>query len=1379
MGEVFVNYRAKDNPLGAAGIHEMLARRFGGDRVFRDSVSMAAGDQYPQKLRERLERADVLVAVIGPRWNELTDELGVLLIQRDRDWVRWEIARAIERGIPIVPVLLRDTPEDATPPDRAILPASVCKLADYQTFEVSQKRFGADLDRLADRLVELVPRLGAPNQVVSPPHTADSEPGTPAELVDPPDGTDNTVTADMSGVVVQAHTINGDVRIDIGTVNLVTGLPVHTHYQEQVERIAPRRDPGLVGREAELAQLVEFCTAPSPASAYTWWRSEAWSGKTALMSWFVLHPPLGVRIVSFFVTARWHGQNDRAAFIDNVMGQLLTLLDKTLPPLLTESTRETYLLGLLIEAAEACQQRGERLVLLVDGLDEDRGVHEGSDSHSIAALLPARPPAGMRVIVTGRPNPPIPGDVSPHHPLHDNTIIRPLTPSPKAQAIRHEMERDLIRLLRGTVAEQDLLGLVVAAGGGLSAKDLAELTNDMAGRAECSPWEVENRLKTVTGRNFSGRGSTFQPRTDPDMYVYVLGHEELQVTALEMLGSSRLETYRERLHRWAQKYQAKHWPPDTPEYLLRGYFSMLHATDNVARMVVCATDLARRDRMRDLSGGDAAAFAEIVTTQDVIVAQTDPDVIAMMRLAIHRDHLTGQNKDIPPHLPAVWALLGQANRAEAMARSIPDRKGWGLQASSLASVAKATAKAGNLDRAETIAGSITEPFEQAQAVVAVAKAAGETGELDRAAMLIVRAETVARSITHPNQQARTLASVAEAAAKTGDRDQADRLINRAETIARSITDRYSQATALLSVAEATAKARDLDRAEAVAGSITDLERRASALALVAGAAANAGDLDRAEAITDAITDPYWQAKALASVAGAAGNAGDLDRAGRLIDRAEAVADSNTKRELKVWNLVSVAEAAGKAGDRDRAGRLIDRAKTIADSITAHSRLMLDQKAGVLGSVAEAAAKIGDCDRAETIANSITVSKQQACALASMAEIAARGGDLDRARRLNGRAETIVRSIPDPAQQARVVDALASVADAATDAGDLDRAAELITRTKDIASSITDAEDQTRAWTSVAEAVAKTGDLDGAVTIANSNPDPYSQARVLLAVGNVVAATGAFDRAATLIMRAKVIARSFADSLPRSEESRYQQARGLESSAEAAAKTVKLNRAEAAAKAGDFDQAEAALTDSLTTPEEQARVLVSMADAIANSGDRDQATRLIVRAEALAHSLRSTWSRPTTRRVRPGVTEESAARAVALVAKAVATVGDLNRARTWIEHAENIARSITNPYTQSSALVSVVEAVAKAGDLDRAETIADSMDPAITPEDQARAVLAVAATTQDRCRRARAVARTLRIAAWHLPIRQLVEIAPATALGTVIAEFDAVTPCKGR
>ena len=42
----------------------------------------------------------------------------------------------------------------------------------------------------------------------------------------------------------------------------------------------------------------------------------------------------------------------------------------------------------------------------------------------IAALLPAHPPAGMKVIVAGRPNPPIPDDVPDGHPLRDPDIVR-------------------------------------------------------------------------------------------------------------------------------------------------------------------------------------------------------------------------------------------------------------------------------------------------------------------------------------------------------------------------------------------------------------------------------------------------------------------------------------------------------------------------------------------------------------------------------------------------------------------------------------------------------------------------------------------------------------------------------------------------------------------------------------------------------------------------------------------------------------------------------------------------------------------------------------------------------------------------------------------
>src|SRR5262249_39039342 len=183
--------------------------------------------------------------------------------------------------------------------------------------------------------------------------------------------------------------------------------PVRAAYREQVKRIAP---PRLLDRDAELAELAGFCLDAN-RGRYVWWRAGAWAGKSALLSTFVLHPPEDltdrVRIVSFFITARLAAQDTREAFTTVLLEQLCELTGQDLPATAGEATREACLLDLLGRAAAACQAAGGRLVLVVDGLDEDRGVTTGPHAYSIAGLLPADPPAGMRIVVAGRPNPPI------------------------------------------------------------------------------------------------------------------------------------------------------------------------------------------------------------------------------------------------------------------------------------------------------------------------------------------------------------------------------------------------------------------------------------------------------------------------------------------------------------------------------------------------------------------------------------------------------------------------------------------------------------------------------------------------------------------------------------------------------------------------------------------------------------------------------------------------------------------------------------------------------------------------------------------------------------------------------------------------------------
>ncbi|MFG2961372.1 hypothetical protein ACGF5O_47615, partial [Streptomyces sp. NPDC048291] len=497
--------------------------------------------------------------------------------------------------------------------------------------------------------------------------------------------------------------------------------PVRSAYRRQVERIAP---PRLLEREAELAEMAGFCLEEQ-RGPYVWWRAGPWAGKSALMSTFLLDPPASLAVgrvwlVSFFITARLASQDTREAFTTALTEQLCALLGQDLPTVGDEAGREAVLLDLLAQAAAACQHAGGRLVLVVDGLDEDRGVTTGPGAHSIAGLLPGRPPAGMRVIVAGRPNPPIPDDVPDWHPLRDPGIIRLLRDSPHARDLQRLGESELKRLLAGSLVEQDLLGLLTAARGGLSGPDLRELTStDLVA--------VEEILHTVTGRTFTRRLPTLTPDNGPQ--VYLLGHEELHNAACHYLGPDRLDRYRDRLHDWAEEYRAPAdgrppWPPHTPEYLLTGYPRMLATVRDTHRLAPLAVDPARHNRMLDLSGGDTAALTEIKTCQDLLLNGTQPDLYMLARLSHHRGQIESRNASIPAELPAVWATLGYPNRAEALARAFTDPRSrvWALT-----EVAGALTEAGDHERAvvvaddaEQIARTVTEEHQQVFALTEVA-----------------------------------------------------------------------------------------------------------------------------------------------------------------------------------------------------------------------------------------------------------------------------------------------------------------------------------------------------------------------------------------------------------------------------------------------------------------------------------------------------------------------------------------------------------------------------------------------------------------------------------------------------------------------------------
>ncbi|MFK8905424.1 tetratricopeptide repeat protein [Streptomyces sp. YS-3] len=459
---------------------------------------------------------------------------------------------------------------------------------------------------------------------------------------------------------------NSGVMID-SSVQVFAGRAPVSGYLLQVEQALAASD--FQGRESELAQLVAFCAHDVPAdrhgASYWRWVAPAWAGKSALLAHFVLHPPPGVDVVSFFITSRMTSQNDAAAFCEVVQRQVYALLGEE-EPLSTPATRSEQMLLALHRAAQGCAARGRRLVLVVDGLDEDRGVIAGADGHSIAALLPRVPTHGMRIVVAGRPHPPVPGDVPADHPLRTTRIDHRLEPSPRARAARWDAEEDLLRLRDGGGLGWDLVALTVAAGGGLSAPDFAELTGSLARL-------VERELSTVNGRSFRQRSGHWTSAGPP---VFLFTHEEIRRAAAELVTDQELAAHHSRLYRWADAYRHAGWPDGTPEYLLSGYTQLLREQGDTSRLVALACDTRRQERLWRASEADLEALSAVSAAFDLVLADAgrrgDQDVSVALRLAASRDGLHNRTTPLSPALIALWARCGHPARAVHLAESQRD-----------------------------------------------------------------------------------------------------------------------------------------------------------------------------------------------------------------------------------------------------------------------------------------------------------------------------------------------------------------------------------------------------------------------------------------------------------------------------------------------------------------------------------------------------------------------------------------------------------------------------------------------------------------------------------------------------------------------------------
>ena len=148
MTKVFLCYRREDSGGYAGRIQDQLAQALGSDVLFMDVDAIPLGANFVRVLHDEVAKCEVLLAVIGRNWLDARDEHGNRRLENPNDFVRVEIGAALQRNIPVVPILV----DGARIPDVRQLPKELEELSFRNGIDVRLASFHNDVSRLIQGL---------------------------------------------------------------------------------------------------------------------------------------------------------------------------------------------------------------------------------------------------------------------------------------------------------------------------------------------------------------------------------------------------------------------------------------------------------------------------------------------------------------------------------------------------------------------------------------------------------------------------------------------------------------------------------------------------------------------------------------------------------------------------------------------------------------------------------------------------------------------------------------------------------------------------------------------------------------------------------------------------------------------------------------------------------------------------------------------------------------------------------------------------------------------------------------------------------------------------------------------------------------------------
>ncbi len=208
---IFICYRREDSADVAARIYDALVNRFGRQMIFKDVDDIPLGFDFREVIDRKLDESLAVLVIIGNQWLTVTNKKGARRLDDTNDHVRYEIQAALEKKVPVIPVLVHE----ADHPAEEDLPECIRTLHFRQSAAVRRDpHFSRDASALCEELERTLavvrPRVPVPVQempaqpavplsVVASPHPAPAAKTVPPKVPEAAESAESAEPAAMPG----------------------------------------------------------------------------------------------------------------------------------------------------------------------------------------------------------------------------------------------------------------------------------------------------------------------------------------------------------------------------------------------------------------------------------------------------------------------------------------------------------------------------------------------------------------------------------------------------------------------------------------------------------------------------------------------------------------------------------------------------------------------------------------------------------------------------------------------------------------------------------------------------------------------------------------------------------------------------------------------------------------------------------------------------------------------------------------------------------------------------------------------------------------------------------------------------------------------------